>query len=298
MHVAREGPLLDRSLIILTMKKIIGATFQQERDLYRTKDTEFIDCRFEGEEDGESPLKECSDCILRNCTFKLRYPCWFARNSHYYDTVFEETSRAPYWYCKDSTLKRVKVHGVKFMRECHNITSKDCLFQSEEFGWRCSDMEYIACQIESQYVLFENKRFKLENCRQKGKYSFQYCEDFEIKDCILDTKDAFWHSKRGTIVNSVVKGEYLAWYSEDLTFINCTIEGAQPFVTCKGLRLINCKMINTDLAFEESEIEVESTTPIMSVKNPKSGIIKAPSIGEIILDENAYHPGAKIVTLD
>ena len=57
-----------------------------------------------------------------------------------------------------------------------------------------------------------------------------------------------------------------------------------------GLVMENCKIINTDLAFEFSTVEAESKTKIISVKNPISGSIKAPCIGEIILDGELVDP--------
>ena len=44
------------------------------------------------------------------------------------------------------------------------------------------------------------------------------------------------------------------------------------------LKLINCRMEQTDLLFEYSDVEVN----IVSVKNPKSSLIIADSVGEII----------------
>ena len=45
------------------------------------------------------------------------------------------------------------------------------------------------------------------------------------------------------------------------------------------------KILNTDLAFEYSTVDIESTTKIDSVKNPLGGTIRAPAIGETILEE-------------
>ena len=87
-----------------------------------------------------------------------------------------------------------------------------------------------------------------------------------------------------TVRNSVVKGEYLAWYSEGLTFENCKIIGTQPLCYCKNLKLINCEMVDTDLAFERSEVEATLTAPIVSIKNPMSGHIYVPEAGEIVMD--------------
>ena len=47
-------------------------------------------------------------------------------------------------------------------------------------------------------------------------------------------------------------------------------------------------MIHADLCFEKSEVEATITTPVISIKNPLSGCIQVPAVGEIILDdENA-----------
>ena len=48
-------------------------------------------------------------------------------------------------------------------------------------------------------------------------------------------------------------------------------------------------MINCDLSFEKSDVEAEITTEVDSIKNPKSGTIKVPNVGEIIMDD----PNAK-----
>ena len=57
-----------------------------------------------------------------------------------------------------------------------------------------------------------------------------------------------------------------------------------PFSYCKGLTLINCKMVDTDLAFERSEVEATLTAPVVSIKNPMSGHIYVPEVEEIIMN--------------
>lgn len=121
--------------------------------------------------------------------------------------------------------------------------------------------------------------------RLKGKYSFQYTKNMTLENCVLDTKDAFWHAEQVTVKNSIIKGEYLAWYSSGVTFIHCTIIGAQPFCYCKNLKLVDCKMVDTDLCFEKSEVNATITTPVISIKNPLSGTICAPSVEKIIMDD-------------
>lgn len=61
--------------------------------------------------------------------------------------------------------------------------------------------------------------------------------------------------------------------------------------------MINCKLINTTLAFEYSTVDVEINSHIDSIVNPSSGIIQAQSIGEIILDDKKINlHDTKIIT--
>lgn len=95
-----------------------------------------------------------------------------------------------------------------------------------------------------------------------------------------------------------MNGEYLGWNTENLTLINCTIESNQGLCYIKHLTLKNCRLLQTDLAFEYcSDIQAEINSDIISVKNPISGVIQAHHIGEIIQDDPQLDPQqTKIIT--
>ena len=142
--------------------------------------------------------------------------------------------------------------------------------------------------VQGEYFMMRSERLHFENITLKGKYSFQYISDSVFENCNFDTKDAFWHARNVVVRNSIVKGEYLAWYCENVTFENCTIIGIQPLCYCKGLRIVNCRMIDANLAFEKSEVDATITTPVISIRNPLSGVVRVPEVSEIIMDdENA-----------
>ena len=140
---------------------------------------------------------------------------------------------------------------------------------------------------EGEYFMFRGEDLHFENMQFKGKYSFQYIKNATFEGCDLDTKDAFWHAENVTVRNCRVKGEYLAWYCKNVTFEHCVIIGTQPLCYCEGLTLIDCEMHECDLAFERSEVNATVTTPVLSIKNPLSGKITVPAVGEIILDLDA-----------
>ena len=265
------------------MRKLItGKQFDEERALYNLKQADVNQCVFAGPADGESALKEARDVCLHNCSFSLRYPLWHVKGFTMADSTMDEKTRAAIWYAEDGVITDSKLEGIKAVRECSRIRMERCDVELQEFGWKSQGITLIDTDIVSEYPFFDSRDVKLTSVKMKGKYSFQYMENLEITDSELDTKDAFWHSKNVTVRDSIVKGEYLGWFSDGLTLINCRIIGTQPLCYCKNLKLINCRMEDTDLAFEYSDVEADVRGHIISVKNPKSGMIMADSVGEII----------------
>lgn len=266
------------------MELIKGQTFDEERALYGSKNLRAEDCRFDGPADGESAFKECENIEAVGCFLNLRYPFWHIDKLKIENCELTEFCRAALWYSSDIEITDTKLHGIKALRECANAKLRGCDIISPEFGWYVNGVEMIDCTADSEYFMMRSENLDLKGVKFKGKYSFQYIENAVFEDCIFDTKDAFWHGKKITIKNSIVKGEYLAWYSQNLTFENCKIYGTQPLCYCRNLTLKNCEMHGADLAFERSDVNAEITTHILSVKNPMSGRISAPSVGEIIRD--------------
>jgi hypothetical protein len=161
-----------------------------------------------------------------------------------------------------------------------------CDIISPEFGWSVEGIIMKDTTAESEYFMLRSRGLRFDNVTMKGKYSFQYIEDAEFDNCNFDTKDAFWHAKNVVVKNSTIKGEYLGWYSDNVTFENCTIIGTQPLCYCRGLKLIDCKMVDADLSFEKSEVDAKIIGSIDGIKNPISGTITADKILDIIMDNN------------
>lgn len=268
------------------MTRVENQTFDEERALYGSRGVEVMNCRFDGPADGESALKESRDVTVRGSYFNLRYPFW--HNTHLVIDGCELTPlcRAALWYDEDVTIRGSKLHGIKALRECADVEIEGTDIVSPEFGWSVRGIRMKDSSAESEYFMLRSDHLDFENVTLKGKYSFQYITDSTFENCRFDTKDAFWHAKNVTVKDSVIKGEYLAWYCENVTFENCTIIGTQPLCYCRGLKLVNCRMEGTDLSFERSEVDASLTAPIDSIKNPRSGVITVPAVGEIIMDDS------------
>lgn len=271
------------------MNVIQNQSFDQERALYGSNNIKLINCRFEGKADGESALKESCNIEVEGCYWNLRYPFWHDINLIISNTELTELCRAALWYSSDIRISGSKLHGIKALRECSDVFIEDCDIVSPEFGWSVNKIVICNTKVQSEYFMMRSSGLDFNKVELQGKYSFQYIEDSTFDSCIFNTKDAFWHAKNVVVKNSVVKGEYLAWYCENVTFENCRIIGTQPLCYCKNLKLINCEMIDCDLSFEKSEVDAVITTPVISVKNPKSGKIVLPCVEEIIMDDCNAH---------
>lgn len=277
------------------MKIIENKSFDEERALYGSENIKIKNCRFEGEADGESALKESRAIVAEDCFFDLRYPFWHDEGVKIDNCELTPLCRAALWYSNDIEIDRSRLHGIKALRECSNVRIKNCDVSSAEFGWFTHGITAENSSFESEYFMLRSGDLDFKGVTLHGKYSFQYVENAVFENCNFDTKDAFWHAKNITVKNSTVKGEYLAWYCENVTFENCKIIGTQPLCYCKGLRLINCEMQNADLCFERSDVEATLTSPVISIKNAYSGNITLPYADEIICDDE--HALCKIVFL-
>lgn len=270
----------------MTLMQIIqDKRFDRERALYGSDGVALKHCSFDGPADGESALKECKNATVEDCFFNLRYPFWHDDHLRITGSEMTELCRAALWYSENVEIRDTKLHGIKALRECSQVKMKDCDVVSAEFGWSVHQMEMEDSTVESEYFMMRSDHLMFHNVSLKGKYSFQYIHDSVFENCNFDTKDAFWHARNVVVRNSVVRGEYLAWYSEDVTFENCRIIGTQPLCYCKGLTLKDCEMTGTDLCFEKSEVEAVIRTRVESIKNPRSGHIYVPCVGEIIRDD-------------
>lgn len=259
--------------------------FGEERALYGRCGLCLTDCAFDGEEDGESALKEASDIHGERLFCNLRYPFWHVRGLTLLESEMTEKCRAALWYSEQISIHDSKLHGIKALRECRDVHMDRCEILSAEFGWSSEQVFMERSSAEGEYFMLRGRDLRFSDVTFRGKYSYQYVNNATFENCTLDTKDAFWHAENVTLRNCTVQGEYLAWYSKGLTMIDCRIIGTQPFCYCEDLKLINCEMLDADLAFEKSSVEAEITTPVISIKNPTSGCICVPAVGELILDD-------------
>ena len=275
------------------MKTVADKTFSGERPLYGERDLLVSRCTF-GE--GESPLKECRNIELDGCVFGWKYPLWYCSNVSVSNSVWEEMARAGVWYSSGVVVKNSRIYAPKNFRRCNGLQLESIeLPNASETLWDCSDVSLSNVKACGDYFAMNSRNVTVDGLELDGNYSFDGGSDIVVRDSRLISKDAFWNCKNVTVYDSYINGEYLGWNSSDLTFINCTIESLQGMCYIDNLKLVNCRLINTTLAFEYSSVDAVVDSDIDSVFNPSSGSITCSRIGELIVERSLVDPDKTVI---
>lgn len=263
------------------MKSYKDMTFTGERALFFGRDLEIENCTFE---DGESPLKESDGTVLTGCSFKWKYPLWYSKNARLKNCTLHEMARSGVWYTEDIFFEDCTLLCPKTFRRSKNIYLKNVsLPDAKETFWSCDGIKLENVTAAGDYFGMNSRNIEADGFKLDGNYCFDGGENIVVKNSFLNSKDSFWNTKNVFVENTEIIGEYIGWNSENVVFKNCTIESLQGFCYMKNLKLINCRLRATTLAFEYSSVEADIDF-CDSIKNPSEGVIVTGDVGELIME--------------
>lgn len=264
------------------MKKYREERFTGERALFQSSNLDIDACTFL---DGESPLKECTDLVVRNSTFQWKYPLWYCNNIQISNSMLFEMARAGVWYSDNIRISHTIIEAPKTFRRCKGLELENVeITQASEALWNCQDVKLKNVTANGEYFAMGSSDMEIDGLSLVGNYSFDGVRNLTIRNARMRTRDAFWNSENVTVYDSFISGAYLGWNAKNVTLINCTIESLQGMCYMENVVLQDCKLINTNLAFEYSTVDATVIGGIDSVKNPYAGTIRAEKIGEVVFD--------------
>ncbi len=278
------------------MQNVTRENLFGERALFNSNDLHITECVFDN---GESPLKESSNVRIDECLFRWKYPLWYCNNIKADRCTFFDMARAGIWYTKNIEVKNTVYQAPKGFRRCDNLTLENIAFtHAQETLWSCNDVKIKDVTVKGDYFAMNCSNIEIDNLTLDGNYSFDGVKNMTIRNSHLISKDAFWNTENVTVYDSFITGEYLGWNAKNLTLVNCVIESLQGMCYVDNLVMKDCKLFNTNLAFEYSNVNAEITGDVISVLNPKSGTIKAEHIGELIIEKDKIDPSATKIICD
>ena len=223
---------------------------------------------------------------LYGCEFQWKYPLWYSEHVYVKDCVWQEMGRSGVWYTRHMTVEDSMICAPKNFRRCQDITLRRVsLPNAQETFWMCDGIHLDHVVVRGDYFAMNSQHITAENLEIYGNYAFDGGRDITLRNCKLISKDCFWNCEHVTVYDSYISGEYLAWNTKDLTLIGCTIESNQGLDYIEGLKMVGCKLVNTNFAFEYStHMDVEVTNRLDSLLNPGSGTIRVKELGESIIE--------------
>lgn len=267
------------------MDKIVQKILTGERALFQRKDVEIEYCIFA---DGESPLKESQNIKLKNTMFKWKYPLWYTKNIEVNDCTLFETARSGIWYTTDIVINNSCIEAPKTFRRSKNIILNNVSMPNAlETFWNCENIKLFNVIAKGDYFGLNSQNIEIEKFEMYGNYTFDGCKNIVIRNAKMLSKDAFWNCENVTVFDSFISGEYLGWNSKNITFVNCTIESLQGMCYMDNVKLVNCRLINTTLAFEYSNVNATIKGNLSSIFNPKEANIKVEHLDELIFNDES-----------
>lgn len=264
------------------MEHYIEQRFTGERALFQSDGLELSYCTFV---DGESPLKESKNLVIHDSLFQWKYPLWYCQNVTVEDSVWFEMARAGVWYTDHISVKNSTIEAPKNFRRCSNLVLENVnMPNASETLWNCNQVSMKHATAKGDYFGMGCTNVEIEDFTLVGNYSFDGAKNITLRNAKLLSKDAFWNCEDITVYDSFISGEYFGWNSKNVTLIGCTVESEQGMCYMDHIVMKNCKLLNTNLAFEYSTVDAEIDSSVISVKNPYSGRIRAKEIGEVIFD--------------
>lgn len=270
-------------------QSICRQNLYDERALFHTSDAELTECVFDK---GESPLKECSNLTIDTTLFRWKYPLWYSEHVKMTNCTLFEMARAGIWYTDDITIADTIIEAPKNIRRCKGVMLQNVEFpNAAETLWNCDDVRMENVTAKGDYFAFNTNNIEAEHFTLIGNYSFDGSRNITMRNSKLLSRDAFWNTENVTVYDSFISGEYLGWNAHNLRLVNCTIESLQGMCYVDNLVLENCRLINTTLAFEYSDVHADIHGKIDSVLNPGSGTIRADHIDRLIIQRDYIDPG-------
>lgn len=277
-------------------RKINQENFTQERALFGAKDVEIYDTIFER---GESPLKHSENVVMSGCGFRWKYPLWYTKNISVKNCAWFENARAGVWYAKDFSAEKCVIAAPKNFRRCKGVSLKEITFSdAKETFWDCENVILENVTAKGDYFAMNCANLDARELTLCGNYAFDGVKNLVLRNSRLISKDAFWNSENVSVYDSFISGEYLGWNAKNLTLVNCTVESLQGFCYIDKLVMKNCRLLNTSLAFEYSDVDADIRGKIDSVFNPSSGVIRADFIGKLIIQRDKIQPEKTRVLCD
>jgi len=154
---------------------------------------------------GIKALRECDDCVLKNCTMVSTEFGWFCRNIEMTDC--ELTSEYPFLNSRNLSLDKFTLKGKYSFQYVENCTIRNSVLDTKDAFWHSKNVTVYDSVIKGEYLAWYSENLRLVRCKIIGTQPLCYCKGLILEDCETEGCDLSFENSE---VKATVCGDILS----------------------------------------------------------------------------------------
>ena len=155
-----------------------------------------------------------------------------------------------------------RADGESVLKECNNITVKDCRFYLRYPMWHCRDFVFERSEADdkARAALWYCRNGVIDQCSIGCVKALRECHDIKSTGCRIDSEEFGWKCSEIKAERSEINSEYLFFDSRNITLENISMSGKYSFQYTDGLLIENSRLDTKDAFWHSKNTVVRNCT--------------------------------------
>ena len=181
----------------------------------------------------------------------------------YKNEIFDE-ERA-FYACRDTELLACRfdgpADGESALKECRNVTAKDCYFNLRYPFWHDIGLLIDGCELTPlcRAALWYSEKITIRNTSLHGIKALRECADVEMENCDIVSPEFGWYNHNVRMKNCTAESEYFMMRTDKLRFENVTLKGKYSFQYITDAVFENCHFDTKDAFWHAKNVTVKNS---------------------------------------
>lgn len=151
--------------------------------------------------------------------------------------------------------------GESALKECRDVTVKDCSFSLRYPLWHAEDFFVKTCAMDelTRAALWYCKGGKIEDSRLGGIKALRECENVILENCDVVSPEFGWRCRGVEMCGCDVKSEYFLFECKDIALKGVKLNGKYSFQYVEGGTICDCDFNTKDAFWHSKNLHVKNT---------------------------------------
>lgn len=151
--------------------------------------------------------------------------------------------------------------GESVLKECRNITVKDCIFSLRYPLWHAHGFKLLDSSMDdkTRAPIWYAENGRIENCDINGVKCLRECDHIGIFNSRIVSPEFGWKCRDVKIADSQIESEYLLFESRDVIIANLQMKGKYSFQYIKNMTIRDSFLDTKDAFWHSSHVTVENS---------------------------------------